>query len=47
MEADRHTVFQPGFQLKLNLCKIAQDSKHSAVTQTICTNLMGLFCDAG
>ena len=35
------------FCLMLNLCKIMQDSKHRAITQTIRTDLVGLFCDKG
>ena len=31
----------------INLCKIMQDSKSRAITQTIDTNLVSLFCDAG
>ena len=35
------------FRLMINLCKIMQDSKFRAITQTIHTNLLCLFCDAG
>ena len=35
------------FRLMINSCKIMQDSKSHAITQTIHTNLVGLFCDAG
>ena len=35
------------FPLMINLCKVMQDSKSRAITQTIHTNLVGLFCDAG
>ena len=31
----------------INLCIIMRDSKHRAITQTIHTNLVDLFCDAG
>ena len=34
-------------RLMINSCKIMQDSKSHAITQTIHTNLVGLFCDAG
>ena len=30
-----------------DLCKIMRDSKSRAIKQTIHTNLVGLFCDAG
>ena len=36
-----------GCRLTINLCKIMRDSKSRAITQTIHTNLVGLFCDAG
>ena len=35
------------FRLMINSCKIMQDSKSHAITQTIHTNLVGLFCDPG
>ena len=35
------------FRLIINSCKIMQDSNCHAITQTIHTNLVGLFCDAG
>ena len=35
------------FRLMINSCKIMQGSKSHAITQTIHTNLVGLFCDAG
>ena len=35
------------FRLMINSCKIMQDSKSHAITQTIHMNLVGLFCDAG
>ena len=35
------------FRLIINSCKIMRDSKSYAITQTIHTNLVGLFCDAG
>ena len=35
------------FRLMINSCKIMQDSKSHAITQTIHTNFVGLFCDAG
>ena len=35
------------FRFVINLCKIMLDSKSRAITQTIHTNLVGLFSDAG
>ena len=35
------------FRLIINLCKIMWDGKSHCITQTIHTNLVGLFCDAG
>ena len=35
------------FRLMINSCKIMQDSNSHAITHTILTNLVGLFCDAG
>ena len=35
------------FRLMINSCKIMQGSKSHAITQTIHTNRVGLFCDAG
>ena len=35
------------FRLMVNLCKIIRDRKSRAITQTMHTNLVGLFCEVG